>query len=123
MNQERTPKEFPEEQKLRGLYKHVNISVKALDRIIIGGLVALVLVLWFGISQGGYTVSFDSNGGTDVAAQSLKYGDCVEIPEPPSREGYEFTGWYADEEMCVLWDFDTPIENSFELFAGWSQTE
>ena len=123
MNQQtpQTPRDFPEEQKLRGLYRHVKISVKTLDRIIVVGLVAIVLVLWFAISHGGYTVTFDSNGGTDVAAQALEYGDTVTEPDAPTREGYTFDGWYSDEGLSSLWDFDTPIENSMELYAGWTQ--
>lgn len=121
MDQERTPKEFPEEQKLRGLYKHVKISVKTLDKVIICGLLAIVLVLWIGISKSGYTVSFDSNGGTDVVSQDLNYGDTVAEPESPTREGYQFGGWYMDEGLTIPWDFETPIENSMELYALWIQ--
>lgn len=123
MNQEPAPKDFPEERKLRGLYSHVKISVKTLDKIIVVGLIAIVLVLWIGISKSGYTVSFDSNGGTDVASQALRYGDTVTEPEPPTREGYQFSGWYTDEGLTQLWDFDTPIENSMELYALWIPNE
>lgn len=123
MDQERTPKEFPEDQKLRGLYKHVKISVKTLDKIIVLGLLAIVLVLWIGISKSGYTVSFDSNGGTDVISQDLNYGDTVAEPESPTREGYQFEGWYADEGLTIPWDFETPIENSMELYASWTPND
>ena len=39
-----------------------------------------------------YTLSFDSNGGTDVAAISQDYGTEVTAPAAPTREGYTFLG-------------------------------
>jgi uncharacterized repeat protein (TIGR02543 family) len=117
MDQNPTPS--PEERKFRGLYRHVKISVKTLDRIIVAGIVAIVLVLIFAVQHGGYTVSFDSNGGTDVPSQSLEYGDLVEEPDPPTREGYAFSGWFSDEALETPWDFDTPVSGSMELYAAW----
>jgi uncharacterized repeat protein (TIGR02543 family) len=121
MDQQNTPKDFPEERKLRGLYRHVKISVKTLDRIILVGIAAIVLVLIFAVGHSGYTVTFDSKGGTDVAAQELRYGDVIQEPQAPTREGYVFDGWYADESLGSLWDFETPIESSMTLYAGWTQ--
>ena len=115
------PKDFPEERKLRGLYSHVKISVKTLDIIIVVGLAAIILCMVFGMTHSGYTVTFDSNGGTDVAAQELEYGDLVTEPESPTREGYTFDGWYSDENCSYLWDFETPVNDSMELYAGWIQ--
>lgn len=113
----------PQRRQLRGLYKHVKISVKTLDKIILGGIIALVLVVVFALKTSGYHVTFDSRGGTDVAYQELRYGDLVTEPEPPTREGYRFTGWYSDEGCTILWDFDADaVGNDFTLYAGWSPT-
>ena len=43
-----------------------------------------------------YTLSFDSNGGTDVAAISQDYGTEVTAPAAPTREGYTFLSWDKD---------------------------
>jgi len=40
-----------------------------------------------------YTITFDSNGGSDVAAIIQDYGKQVSIPAAPTREGYTFDGW------------------------------
>ncbi|EKE87623.1 InlB B-repeat-containing protein [Idiomarina xiamenensis] len=40
-----------------------------------------------------YTLSFDSNGGSAVAAQNVNYGAAVTAPAAPTRTGYSFTGW------------------------------
>ena len=118
MEQE-NPRNFPEERKLRGLYSHVKISVGTLDKIIVGGLIAIVLCIAFGLSHSGYTVTFDANGGTDVPPQELEYGDLIEEPADPAREGYVFDGWYSDDALGNPWDFSTPVDNSMELHAGW----
>ena len=72
-------------------------------------------------ANNGYTISFDSKGGTDVPAQTdLMYGDHVTEPEPPTREGYTFKGWYLDENCIYEWDFETSqVGQSMTLYADW----
>jgi len=118
-----TPNKEPQSS-FRGLYKNVNISVKTLDKVIVGGIVLMILLIIFGIANNGYTVTFDSKGGTDVASQDCMYADLVAEPEPPTREGYEFSGWYFDENCQYLWDFETQqVGGDMTLYAGWVKCE
>ena len=120
---QREPEKQPETS-FRGLYRHVKISVKTLDKMIIGGILAIVLILGYGIANNGYTVTFDSRGGTDVASQEKMYGDLVDVPEPPTREGYVFAGWYADENCNNVWDMENYIVNDdLTLYAAWEKIE
>lgn len=123
MDQQSSPgKEY--QSPLRGLYKNVKISVKTLDKFIIGGILLIVLLLGYGIANNGYTVSFDSNGGTDVPAQALMYGDLVAEPEPPTREGYTFGGWFMDENCIYPWNMQEQIvSESTTLHALWIPNE
>lgn len=109
------------ESNFSGLYKNVKISVKTLDMVIVGGIIIMILLVLFGITNNGYTITFDSRGGTDVEAQAdLMYGDLLEEPEPPTREGYVFTGWYADQNCTYQWIFsETTVPESMTLYAGW----
>ena len=66
------PGDFPEQRKLRGLYTHVKISVRTLDIIIVAGILAIVLCVFVATRHSGYTVTFDSAGGSDVATQELQ---------------------------------------------------
>ena len=114
-------KEVP---KFRGLYRHVKISVKALDWIIVACVAVILIVFAFEMRNPGFTVTFDSKGGTDVPSQSQMYGEPLELPEPPTREGYTFTGWYTDATCYELWDLENrTIEQDMTLYAGWEKLE
>ena len=108
--------------KFRGLYRHVKISVKALDRIIVACIAVILLVVALELRNPGFTVTFDSKGGTDVPAHNQMYGQLLELPEPPTREGYVFAGWYRDPGCTVIWDLETDkVEADTTLYALWEQ--
>ena len=110
--------------KFRGLYRHVKISVKALDRIIIACIAVIVILVALELRNPGFTITFDSRGGSDVAPQNQMYGELLEQPEPPTREGYAFTGWYTDAACYELWDTQSrTIETDMTLYAGWEKLE
>ena len=112
-NQERQPRQ------LRGLYRNVKISVKTLDTIIITCIVVIVVLLAIGLRNPGFTITFDSKGGTDVAPQNQMYGQLLDMPEPPTREGYVFTGWYRDAACDNPWQAQTDtIQEDLTLYAG-----
>ena len=118
-------KDSPAEEnlpKFRGLYRHVKISVKALDWIIAVCIAVILIVFAFEMRSPGFTVTFDSKGGTDVPSQNQMYGELLELPEPPTREGYIFTGWYTDYGCYELWDVETDIiQIDLTLYAGWEK--
>ena len=115
----------PEEKKtpqFRGLYEHVHISVKALDIIIITCIVVILVVFAFDMRNPGFTITFDSKGGTDVVSHNQMYGESLTLPEPPTREGYEFTGWYLDPACFEQWDLEEDvIQQDVTLYAGWEK--
>lgn len=55
-----------------------------------------------------FVVTFDSQGGSDVAAQTVKKGEKAAEPEAPTRIDYTFTGWYTEAACENRYDFDTP---------------
>ena len=110
--------------KFRGLYRHVKISVKALDWIIVACIAVIIIEVAFEMIDPGFTVTFDSKGGSDVPAQSQMYGELWEVPEPPTREGYSFTGWYIDSACDQLWKVDTDtVQADMTLYAGWQKNQ
>lgn len=103
-----------------GIYKNVKISVKTLDIIIIIGLLALTFMLVFLSLNGGFLVSFDTLGGSEIAPQKIKYGQNAALPLPPVKNGYVFAGWYCDKQAKTPFDFDkTAITDKITLYAKW----
>ena len=89
------------------------------------GIAAIVILVLYGVANNGYTVTFDSRGGSDVPMLTdVMYGDLVPEPEIPTREGYEFRGWYSDESLNYAWDFENQqVPQSVTLYAAWEKVE
>lgn len=70
------------------------------------------------------TVTFDYNyeGASDTTAKVGK-GTAVARPEDPTREGYDFTGWYTNSECTTLYDFSALVTENITLYAGWKEKE
>lgn len=68
-----------------------------------------------------YTVTFNSNGGSEVAAQTVEYDSKATKPADPTKDGYTFDNWYSDEELTTVFDFDTKITANKTLYAKWTE--
>ena len=71
----------------------------------------------------GYTVTFDTNGGSTVASQTVAEKKQATKPKDPTREGYVFNGWYADKECKTPFDFSKGITADITVYAGWKDKE
>ena len=100
----------------------VKLSRKSADLLVVCsiGLLVVLFVAALLLSDG-LTVTFDARGGTDVpAARQLAYGDPLPAVNPPTREGYAFTGWYRDPDCSVAWDQGTDrVTEDVTVYAGW----
>ncbi|WP_123041204.1 InlB B-repeat-containing protein [Cohnella candidum] len=67
----------------------------------------------------GYTVTFNSNGGTSVSSQNVNYSAKVSEPVAPSKTGYSFAGWYSNDTLSTTFDFNSGITSSITLYAKW----
>ncbi len=61
-----------------------------------------------------YAVSFNSDGGTEIAVQYVAEGGQAVRPTDPVKEGLEFAGWWFGAE---LYDFETPVTAPLTLRA------
>lgn len=66
------------------------------------------------------SVTFESNGGTAIEAQTLKLGEKASKPVGPKREGFAFGGWFSDEALTMAYDFAVPVDRSMTLYAKWT---
>ncbi|MFC4305212.1 InlB B-repeat-containing protein [Cohnella boryungensis] len=67
-----------------------------------------------------YTVSFNSNGGTEVAEKTVEEGAVATVPTAPTREGYTFAGWYSDSGLLSSYGFTAAVMESITLYAKWT---
>ena len=65
--------------------------------------------------MGACTVTFQSEGGSEVASQ-IRANTPATRPADPTKEGYTFIGWYNGESE---WDFETPVTEKLTLTAKW----
>ena len=64
---------------------------------------------------GAYTVTFQSEGGSEVASQ-IRANTPAAQPDNPTKEGHTFIGWYNGESE---WNFETPVTADLTLTAKW----
>lgn len=63
-----------------------------------------------------YTVTFNSNGGSEVPSQTVKEGEKATEPKV-QKEGYVFANWIKD---YTIYNFDTPVTSDITLSAMWN---
>lgn len=68
-----------------------------------------------------YTVTFVINGGSSVSSQTVVNGRTVSKVDDPTRGGYVFIGWYADEDLTVPYDFTSAVTENITLYAKWQE--
>lgn len=68
-----------------------------------------------------WTVTFDSKGGSTIAAQEVEDGQRATKPTDPTRSGFTFTGWFEDEITVTPFDFNCLIVGNRTLYAGWNE--
>ena len=64
-----------------------------------------------------YTITFDSDGGTEVKSQTIKEGEKATKPENPTLEGRRFACWLQSDG--TEFDFSKPVTSDVVLKAKW----
>ena len=63
-----------------------------------------------------YRVKFDTAGGNIIDRAKVLGGDSVQKPQDPTKENYDFDGWYMDG---AEYDFSAPVSADITLTAKW----
>ena len=72
------------------------------------------------------TITFDSKGGSSVAAQKVQSGQKAVKPAVPTRSGYSFDGWYTSTDggntlSISAYDFNSEVTSDITLYAKWTR--
>ncbi|MBQ3120099.1 MAG: InlB B-repeat-containing protein, partial [Peptococcaceae bacterium] len=93
---------------------------KAAGAIITVNANTTVTAVWENIPVTYYTVTFDSNGGSAVTAQTIEEGQKATKPADPTKSGYDFKGWTLNGSA---YDFNTAVNGNITLVATWEQQQ
>lgn len=105
--------------------------MKKIGKLLYGFLLFVVLAVAIGCTKDSvFKVTFNANGGVLTSDASVEVVENEKLTEPtaPTRDDYEFDGWYlSDDEgvtLLVKWDFATrEVKGDFTLYAKWNVIE
>lgn len=91
-------------------------------------MVGVIILSACTVTEDQITITFDTNGGTQVNSITSDGKTRITLPEVPIKEGYLFDGWYWDNETYVEPFFatslvDTPISTDTTVYAKWSANQ
>ena len=71
-----------------------------------------------------YNVVFNSMGGTAVEDQAVEVGTKPQKPADPTRENYEFAGWYKESACTNVFNFETEtVTKTTTIYAKWTEKQ
>ncbi|MBQ6018071.1 MAG: InlB B-repeat-containing protein [Clostridiales bacterium] len=70
-----------------------------------------------------FTVTFDTNGGSEIESQQVNNGGTAKEPKDPTKDGFTFGGWYEDATFTAVFDFAMPITADVKVYAKWEEIE
>ena len=70
-----------------------------------------------------YTVTFETNGGSSINSATVNEGAMVSKPNNPTKDGFDFKGWFTDQNLTSEFNFATSINSDLKLYAKWVEKE
>ncbi|QWB95997.1 InlB B-repeat-containing protein [Mycoplasmatota bacterium] len=80
-----------------------------------------VYAKWNYIDENIYTITFDTNGGSAVDPLSENGGVSISAPAEPTKEGFEFAGWYSDQDLVYAYQIAYMPYGNLVLYARWRE--
>ena len=70
-----------------------------------------------------YTVTFETNGGNKIDSVKVSKNGILSKPTEPTKEGFDFDGWYTDKALKTAYDFSAKVTKNFTLYAKWTEKQ
>ncbi len=68
-----------------------------------------------------FTVKFETNGGTEIKDIVFTDVSTFKMPEDPTKDGFEFEGWYLDANFTNVFSKDSMTKANITLYAKWKE--
>ena len=69
-----------------------------------------------------YTLTFESNGGSAIAAQTVRSDQALTDLPAPTKEGYIFQGWFSDSDLTQIFASGTALGGNTTLYAKYTDS-
>ena len=66
-----------------------------------------------------FTISFETNQGISLDPITQDFASSVQAPIEPFKNGYEFMGWFVDQDLTQAYTFTTMPAENITLYAKW----
>ena len=66
-----------------------------------------------------FKVTYETFGGTEIEGIEVNEGDSIPFPGLPTKDGFEFLGWYLEETFETEVDFNQIVEEDITIYAKW----
>lgn len=104
-----------------GAYVYYVCTVTNTNSAVNGTTTASRQTAVFSSQMENFTVTFNLNyDGSTNTTQDVASGSAVEKPEPPTRDGYIFGGWYTDADCSTEYNFTASVTGNITLYAKWT---
>lgn len=88
--------------------------------LVVALILSALLIVQYASEDKDFEVSFDSDGGTEIASQTVQKDAVVIRPGDPQKDGFVFSHWQFDSEE---FDFSTPVTTDITLKAVYTTAE
>ena len=68
-----------------------------------------------------FTITFDTQGGSEVKPITIAEGATITLPRNPTKEGYIFDGWYLSDEFIEEFNATQTISSNITVYAKWEK--
>ena len=68
-----------------------------------------------------FTITFDTQGGSEVKPITIAEGATITLPRNPTKEGYIFDGWYLSDEFIEKFNATQTISSNITVYAKWRE--
>lgn len=88
--------------------------------LVLAGIIAALLFTFVFSKPTMVTISYETSGGSTIAATEVEAGKTVNSPADPTKEGYAFGGWFADANCSTPVSFPLSVTEDATIYAKWT---